>query len=245
MPDALFADPRLAALYDPVCEREARADFAFYRPPVMAADAVLDIGCGTGVLLDQARRAGHRGRLTGLDPAPGMLAQARRRRDIEWVLGDPSTMSWRGAFDLALMSGHAFQVFLRDEELRTALAAIRAALKLGGLFAFDTRNPLAKGWERWPDNAIDFIDADGAKARLSYEITKPFDGERLSFRHTFTVAGWPEPETSVSTLRFLGAERLGEFLADAGFAIAAQFGDFDRSPLSAGSPEIVTLARSA
>jgi len=48
----------------------------------------LDVGCGTGALLHQARESSHCGRLCGLDPADGMLKQARARSDIEWVLGD-------------------------------------------------------------------------------------------------------------------------------------------------------------
>jgi hypothetical protein len=32
-------------------------------------------------------------------------------------------------------------------------------------------------------------------------------------------------------------------LADAGFAIEAQFGDWDRSPVTDTSPEIITIAR--
>ena len=55
-----------------------------------------------------------------------MLAQARRRPDIEWVLGDLGSVSWEQEFDLVVMSGHAFQVLLGDEEIRAALAAIRA-----------------------------------------------------------------------------------------------------------------------
>lgn len=89
MPDRQFADPHLAALYDPLVGREARADFNFYLPLILAAESVLDIGCGTGALLHWARERGHAGRLTGLDPAVGMLTVARTRDDIEWMLGDP------------------------------------------------------------------------------------------------------------------------------------------------------------
>ncbi|HEY1617184.1 MAG TPA: class I SAM-dependent methyltransferase [Streptosporangiaceae bacterium] len=121
----------------------------FYLPLVMAADRVLDVGCGTGVLLHAARRAGHPGRLCGLDPDPDMLALARRRDDIEWLLADAASASFDGEFDLAVMASHAFQVFITDDQLRDSLAAIAAALAPGGRFAFETRHPQARAWERW------------------------------------------------------------------------------------------------
>src|SRR5437868_1598763 len=95
---------------------------------VMSAQAVLDVGCGTGALLRAAREAGHAGRLCGLDPADGMLQQARRRSDIEWILGDLTTVGWDEEFELVVMTGHAFQVFLGDDEIRTSLAVIRSVL---------------------------------------------------------------------------------------------------------------------
>lgn len=96
--DRLFADPRLAALYDTLCA--GRPDFACYRPRVMAAGSVLDVGCGTGELLRRARADGHRGRLVGLDPAAAMLEQARVCTDVEWVLGDLGIASWHREFEL-------------------------------------------------------------------------------------------------------------------------------------------------
>src|SRR5579862_9839563 len=104
-----FAEDRLAALYDLFHPPEQRDDFAFYHELVMAARSVLDVGCGTGALLRRAREAGHSGRLCGLDPAAGMLNQARTRPDIEWVLGDLSSTGWQEEFDLVVMTGHAFQ----------------------------------------------------------------------------------------------------------------------------------------
>ncbi len=88
-----FADDRLAALYDLFYPPTQRDDFAFYLPLVMAARAVLDVGCGTGALLRLARKSGHAGRLCGLDPAAGMLNQARQRSDVEWVQGDLSSVT--------------------------------------------------------------------------------------------------------------------------------------------------------
>jgi SAM-dependent methyltransferase len=54
-----------------------RGDFGFYLPLVMEAASVLDVGCGTGMLLRRARAEGHAGRLCGLDPAAAMLDVAR------------------------------------------------------------------------------------------------------------------------------------------------------------------------
>jgi ubiquinone/menaquinone biosynthesis C-methylase UbiE len=42
-------------------------------------DRVLDVGCGTGALLDQLSRSYPQARLTGVDPVPEMLAVARTR----------------------------------------------------------------------------------------------------------------------------------------------------------------------
>jgi SAM-dependent methyltransferase len=131
VPDHDYVDPYLASLYDGMNPRESSGDFEFYLPMIMAAESVLDVGCGTGSLLHWARESGHEGRLVGLDPAEGMLIQARRRDDIEWVHGDLSTASWDSEFDFAVMTGHAFQVLLTDEELRTAFSAIRRALRDG------------------------------------------------------------------------------------------------------------------
>ena len=246
MVDRLFSDTGLAALYDSFCPWERRGDFDFYLPLVMSADAVLDVGCGTGALLHGARDAGHTGRLVGLDPAPGMLEQARRRSDIEWVLGDLASVAWRDEFDLVVMTGHAFQVFVEDDELRASLAAIRAALTEHGCFAFETRNPAVRAWEDWtPDNAAEVVSTAGAVVRMAHEVDAPVNGDLVSFTITFASAAWDGPQVSRSTLRFLDADSLSSFLSEAGLAIDQQFGDWDRQPLSGTSPEIITLARRA
>ncbi|MEJ0064860.1 MAG: methyltransferase domain-containing protein [Caulobacteraceae bacterium] len=246
MPDRLFSDADLAALYDAFCPRETRADFDFYLPMIMSAQSVLDVGCGTGALLHEVWDAGHAGRLVGLDPAAGMLAQARRRSDIEWVQGDLVSAGFAGGFDLTVMTGHAFQVLVTDDDLRAALAAARRALTADGRFAFETRNPAKREWERWrPDHAASVTGPDGAVVRMAREVTAPFDGRTVSFTHTFTSPAWDRPQLSRSTLRFLDAPQLAAFLGEAGLAVEAQFGDWDRAPLTDSSPEIITIARPA
>ena len=187
------------------------------------------------------------GRLCGLDPAPGMLKQARKRPDIEWVLGDLASASWEHKFDLIVMTGHAFQVFLVDDELRTALTAICSALTDDGRFAFETRNPLDRAWERWATEYTgQVVDSSGTVVRAECEVELPVvEGDIVRFTYTFTSPSWHEPRVSHSTLRFLDANSLSSFLADAGLVIERQFGDWDLSPLTDSSPEIITIARRA
>ncbi len=240
-----FTEDRLAALYDAFCPPPTqRDDFNFYLPLVMSVGAVLDVGCGTGALLRLARESGHTGRLCGLDPANGMLNQARRRTDIEWVLGDLSSAGWDREFDLVIMTGHAFQEFVEDDEIRAALAAIRSALVDGGRFVFETRNPPDRGWERWPaEYTGEVADATGAMVQCEYGVETPVKGDIVWSIGTFTSSGWDHPEVSRGALRFLDRDVLSSFLSDAGLAIEEQFGDWTRRPLTDTSPEIITIAR--
>jgi SAM-dependent methyltransferase len=213
----------------------------FYLGLVMSADRVLDVGCGTGRLLHRARDAGHTGRLCGLDPDPAMLDQARVRTDIEWVLADAASAAWDREFDLAVMASHAFQVFVADDQLRDSLSAIRAALVDGGRFAFETRHPRARAWERW-NKSFEIRNPEGDVARVEYDVQDVNDGV-VRFTETISGQWWDRPQTEHGALRFLGPEALATSLHKAGFVIDEQFGDWDRGPLAETSEEIVTIAR--
>lgn len=241
MPDAHFTDEYLASLYD-IFENHGRADEKFYLNLVHSAGRVLDVGCGTGSMLHAARDAGHRGRLVGLDPAAGMLAQARRRTDIEWVEGYLPAAKFTAEFDLAYMTGHAFQVLLDDAGVLELLQAVARALAPGGHFAFETRNPQARAWEKWtPDNISEATDPQGRRVRVWHEVER-VEAEFVTFTETFAVDGFAEPMVSRSTLRFVSAEHLDHLLTAAGFAVDERYGDWDRCLFTPASREIITIA---
>lgn len=243
MPDLMYADARLAALYDRLYPPTADS-LGFYLPMIMAAQSVLDVGCGTGALLAAAREGGYAGRLCGLDPAEAMLTQARARADISWIRGEARSLGRRREFDLIIMSGHAFQTLIEDQELRATLVALRAALRGAGRFVFETRNPAARAWEEWThEHAVRVTDAQGDTVTVSLAVETPFDGRTVGFTQTFDCASWEAPLVSRSVLRFLDAAGVARFLHETGFAVEAQYGDFGRRPLASDSREIITIAR--
>ncbi|MFF2922555.1 class I SAM-dependent methyltransferase [Streptomyces celluloflavus] len=241
----MFSAADAAALYDVLnpWTPGTRPGDRFYDELVMAAGSVLDVGCGTGAMLHHARAHGHPGRLVGLDPDRAALARARRRADIEWVEGTAADARWQAEFGLATMTGHAFQCLVTDDDLSASLAAIRAALRDGGRFVFETRHPQARAWTEWnPSHAVDIRDAAGRPLRVWHEV-ESVTADLVTF--TGTTA---EPDGTVlhvdrTSLRFLDVATLDAFLADAGFETEARYGDWHRGPVTGTSREIVTIAR--
>ena len=245
----MFSDDEAAALYDVMYpwDPARRGDAGFYTELVMAARSVVDFGCGTGLMLHCAREHGHTGRLAGLDPDRSSLARASRREDIEWVETTAAGAPWLAEFELATMVGHAFQCLVTDEDVRASLSGVRRALCDGGQFAFETRHPQARAWEDWnPSNPSDFTDSSGRGLRVWHEV-RSVAGGVVTFTETTAEA---EADGRVEVLRvdrgelrFMDVATLNDFLAEAGFEIAAQYGNWDRGRLDATSREIITIAR--
>ena len=251
MVDHHFSRPELAELYDYFHPWGSSPQDDFYLDLVMDARSVLDVGCGTGKILRVARERGHTGRLVGLDPAEAMLEVGRREReDVDWVLGDLVRGHYRqggalleGGFDLVIMSGHAFQVLLTDEEVRTHLAAVRRALGVDGRFVFETRNPAVRGWLVWSPERVRTVDGPGGRKATCVHRLRGVEGDLVTFTCDYTVQGWEEPRGSRSTLRFMDSGTLNGFLEDAGLGVDAQYGYWDRSALTGRSEEIITFTR--
>jgi SAM-dependent methyltransferase len=237
---ARYSDAEAAALYDVL--NPPGPDDDFYLELIRGAPSVLDIGCGTGRLLGQARDAGHAGRLCGVDPDPAMLALARRRNDVEWVDGTAASLTFDRGFDLVVMTGHAFQCLVHDDDLHASLAAIRTALTDCGRFAFESRNPAARAWERWSTATLDAVDPSGRPVRVSYDV-EGVAGDVVTLTETTSDHEGTPLRGDRASLRFLGVEDLDRFLADAGLVVEMRYGGWRREPLAADSAEIVTIAR--
>lgn len=236
-----YSDDDVAALYEILNPWGPGDDF--YLGLVMAADSVLDIGCGVGGLLRRAREQGHGGRLCGLDPDVAALNRARRRADVDWVEGVAAGLTASGEFELAVMTGNAFQELREDADLTASLAAIRRALADGGRFAFETRNPGAREWERWrPENGFDAVDHAGRELRVWHDVEAVGAG-RVTFTETTGTRDGTPLRVDRGTLRFVDAGTLDGLLRDAGFVVEERYGWWDRRSFAPDSRLIITVAR--
>lgn len=233
---AHYTDPRLAVLYD--LQNPWGPDSEFYlalagRP----SQTILDIGCGTGMMAAAFARQGHD--VTAVDPAAAMLDIARSRPHghlVRWVQGLVSDV--QGHFDLAVMTGHAFQVLLDDETSLAFFRAVKQRLAPGGHFAFETRNPDAQIWEQWACQSTTSSLA-GTAGTVHVDVEKR--GELVSFRSIYRFEDGTEV-SSHSTLRFASQAAISGLASKAGFSRQTWYGDWDCQPVGPDSRELILVA---
>ena len=95
-----------------------------------AGERILDLGCGDGVLTERLVAAG--AVVTGFDPDPGLLANARAR-GITTVEGDGQRLPYDAAFD-AVFSNAALH-WMPDHD--AVFAGVHRALVPGGRFVVE------------------------------------------------------------------------------------------------------------
>jgi SAM-dependent methyltransferase len=231
------------AAYDEL--NPADHDHRFYAALAACAGAsrAADLGCGTGRLARMLASGG--ASVTGVDPDPGMLRVARSRDPegiIDWRLGCSDVIDPESA-EFAVMSGHVAQVFTEDSAWLAALRDLHAALVPGGVLAFESRNPGARKWEAWtreltlravqtPEGTVEFWHETAA-------VSLPLVSYDTLTRNLRTG----EATASRDVLAFRDERVLRASLEDAGFAVGHVYGDWDRTPVAAASPELIMIAR--
>ncbi len=245
--DDIFADEKFARLYDAFNSWGPGDDFYLALARRMGG-AVLDLGCGTGMLA--CRIAEDVALVTGVDPAEGMLQIARGRpgaERVEWIKGDARTLDLKRQFDLIYLTGHAFQVFLTDEDSLAMLTAASRHLAPGGCLAFDTRNPAAKAWLGWTAQALPEVAEVTGLGRVEESVDTVFDGATgiASITHRYRFLDKGTEQIGHSRIRFLDRERLGGLIAAAGLKIDSCYGWWDGRPCSPQAGEFIVMASAA
>ncbi len=216
----------------------AEADFIVAECGLPPGSHILDMGCGTGRHAVELACRGYR--VTGVDIAAGMLAEARKAADragvtVSWIEADATRFATPERFDAALsLCGGAFGILNLDDDPadhdRAVLHALNAALKPGAPLILTTLNAFARLRE--------LTDADLAPGRF----------DLLTLEEIYA----DEADTSGGIERLRLKERRWlppELIAlchDTGFAVAhiwgGTSGHWDRRPLRLDEPELMLVA---
>jgi SAM-dependent methyltransferase len=239
MADALFEEPRLAAVYDPLDPDRSDLDVYADVAAEFGARSVLDIGCGTGTFA--CLLAGRGVQVIGVDPAAASLAVARAKPGagrVRWIQAEAADLPPLQA-DLATMTGNVAQVFVTDREWGAALRSAYASLRPGGRLIFETRDPAAKAWLEWNRaGSLSRAEVPGVGMVQSWAEVFAVHADLVSFRSTFVFEADGTTLTSDSTLRFRRREEVADSLRSAGFELDDLRGAPDRP-----GRELVFIAR--
>lgn len=243
--DGLYQDPDLAQFYD--LKTGGRADFDYCTTLAGDAETILDLGCGTGELT--VALADDRA-LTGVDPAAAMLDIARLRPGgdrVTWVEADARSVRLDNRFDLVLLTGHAFQVFLMTEDQEAALSTIAAHLKPGGRFIFDSRNPAFGGRkERDRDETLHSIDhPDLGEIEAWNESRYDPIAMILTYSNSYRVKQTGTLHSASAQIRYTDRNELAAMMAAAGLTVDTWLGDWQGAPYDPTAREIIPIGRLA
>jgi SAM-dependent methyltransferase len=266
MTDALY-DGFIADYYDesPVIRGRTK-DVAFYRDAVRAyGDPVLELGCGTGRIALALAQAGYR--VTGLDISERMLERcyAKRaklrteaRERVHLVQGDMTKFDLGKQFRTVVIPFRPMQHLLEVEQQRSCLECVRKHLWSEGRRPGEQRGRLIL--DVFQTDAERMHDAAYLKEALVTEYAMP-DGRRVRIMERVTAFHRAEQRNDVEmifyvqdahgkeerlvfawTLRYFFRYEVEHLLARCGFRVAAEYGDFDRTAIGDGSPEMIFVA---
>jgi len=237
--DALYGDPALVSFYD--LENAWGADFDFCAKLAQEARSVLDLGCGTGQL---AAALAESREVVGVDPAGAMLTVARRRpggERVTWIEADARTLDLGRRFDLIVLTGHAFQVFLTPEDQLAVLRSIARHLTPRGRFVFDSRNPALEASKTWGPRDSRRTLTHPALGRIEAWNEADHDAATgiVTYETHYRVAASGKHLAARSQIRFTPKEELEDLVAESGLHATRWMGDWEGSPWTAASREII------
>ena len=240
--DKLYRDPELADFYD--LENSWGKDDDYCRNLAAAASSVLDLGCGTGrlstVLMSDKRS------VVGVDPAGAMLNIARAKTDrVKWMEADARELRLHRRFDLVLLTGHAFQVFLNEADQRAVLNTIAKHLAPNGRFIFDSRNPVAKEWLEWgpEESRRKLLHPRYGEIEAWNTVHQDPATENVTYHSHYRVSATGQLFSAESRIRFTAKAQLATMIAECGLAVDQWLGDWDGNNFTPDSPEIIPLGR--
>jgi SAM-dependent methyltransferase len=260
--EKLTAEELNAQFYD-LTMSDWEGEIEFYKglishPPAGKTISLLEIACGTGRVALYLARDGIN--VTGLDNSPDMLEVARKKStglsNVNWVLGDMRTFELGRKFDYVISPGHSFQFMTTADDQVKCLVQIKKHLVPDGIVvlhidhqditwladligkreqAYDLGRirPHPVTGEKFRESTLWTYEPDSQTATCQNDWHKVDDGGNI-------VETWKrEPMRFHCPFRV----EMEHLLRRVGFSIEGVYGDFDKSELKDGSPQMIWVAR--
>ncbi len=248
-------------LYD-LLHDDQTADLAFYAGIAHAAvpedGSALELGCGSGRVMEALLEGGQGLRVTGLDDEDAMLARARARltpfgEQVRLVRGDMRRLDLGDLkserFDLVLIAANTFLHLEDHAAQRACLAGIRDLLRPEGLAILDVTNPfhamaLPQGTLTLRRQVVD--EETGRETAVTGVLEVDPAWPRVVDRLFFDEWGLGEPLRRLASrveLRLVFMPELELLLAAAGLGIADAYGDYELGPYHAGAERMIVVLR--
>jgi SAM-dependent methyltransferase len=210
--------------------------------------AVLELGCGPGLLLERLARLGHA--CTGIDVAPAALryAAAVAERDglaCEYRLGDVRSLDLAGPFDVVAFVFGDLDT-LPPQDAVDLLARCRRALRPGGRLLLEVHTPTAiearAGWGRTWSALESGLFSNGPHLLLDESVWDEAAGAAVT-RHTVVDPAAATFESFTNTIRLSDDGEYDAVLAAVGFTVERRYGDLSGRERRPGDDFVVIVAR--
>lgn len=251
----LYTELYPAALYEAV-HTGLPGDLDFYRAAAHGAHAILELGCGSGRVIEALEADGHT--VVGLDLSPGLLARARERTErAELVLGDMRELEevfGERRFDRIFCPFNGMYCMLDEEDLLRTLRGARALLSDDGLLVFDgyDASDFHEGGDAADDDNVDVpewvktVACEGDEWDVFESSRWDRDAQLIeaTYHHVPREGAGPSVIATIPQ-RYLVESQIAPLLAEAGLELLVLHGDFDQSVWTDESPLLVVTARPA
>ncbi len=243
-------------LYDALPLYNGRRDAEFYlKAALRQGEPVLELGCGTGRVLLPIARAGLR--LTGLDLTAQMLDRFRERlagepaevrERVELIQGDMTSFDLGRKFKLITIPFRPFQHLLKTERQIACLEAVRRHLAPGGqlildFFQTDPRRMHDPAFLQESEPHPEFRLPDGRRVVMRDRTVAFHRAEQTNDVEMIYYVKHPDGRTDrlvhAFPIRYFFRYEVEHLLARCGLRVAAEYGDFDGSPLGDSSPDMI------